>query len=900
VTYLFTDIEGSTRLWQQDEAAMGEALSRHDDLLRQAVDEEGGTVFSTMGDGLAAAFSSALSAIRAALAGQRLLGAEVWPTPTPIRVRMGLHTGEAELRDGDYFGTAVNRAARLMAVGHGGQVLCSQATAALVESEIELVDLGEHRLRDLDRPIRVFQVGAGAFAPLRSLDVLPGNLPLVTTSFVGRRAELAVVADDLRSHRLVTLTGVGGVGKTRLAVQVAAELAGDFTDGVWLCELAAAATDEAIGPLVASALGVLQRPQMSLGESIVDFLRTREALVMLDNCEHLLDAAAALAEAVLEGAPGVRVLATSREGLGVPAEQVRPVRSLPVPASIGTSTDAVVLFEERARAVDPDFILDDATTRAVAEVCRRLDGIPLAIELAAARVASMGPAEIAGHLDERFRLLTGGRRGRVERHQTLRAAIEWSYSLLSAAERAVFDRMGAFPASFDEPAAVAVCAGDGVERWDVIDGLGSLVAKSMVGADRSAGATRYQLLETLRHYARDQAGAEGTIDRLRRRHAIYYARLAEEAGPALMSPDELLWRQRVAADLDNFRAATLWAFDAAAIDDVALGVRILDGLMIEALTMPSSAVQTWADPALVRVDELGPAQRGVVLAAAALQSFLVGDLARGESLAARVIAEWAAPATALSVAILPATYGPAASREPTQAMSAMADTLARLEAEGADDLILGQNHATASWLACGLGDLATARSEAERALAAARRSGTPTALVQGLATHARFGGDGPEESLAAAEEALRLIGHGAGDIQETSAHQTAAICRLALGDRAGAARDTRAAIELDARHGNRMFLANDLFVAAQVLAADPGGLQAAAMISGAISGAEFGQLPLYFEDTYGSANRDRTPSGLRAALGADAYTRAHEAGMALTYDQIIDFALIQLGVLVWT
>jgi Adenylate and Guanylate cyclase catalytic domain len=236
------------------------ALARHDELIATAVRDHGGKVFSTMGDGMAAAFVSASAAAAAALVAQQALGAQAWPQATPIRVRMGLHTGEADLRDGDYFGTAVNRSARLMAIGHGGQVLCSQATAALLESEIELVDLGEHRLRDLDRPIRVFQVGAGTFAPVRSLDALPGNLPLVTTSFVGRRAELAAVADDLRSHRLVTLTGVGGVGKTRLAVQVAAELAGEFADGVWLCELAAAATDEAIGPLVAFALGVLQRP----------------------------------------------------------------------------------------------------------------------------------------------------------------------------------------------------------------------------------------------------------------------------------------------------------------------------------------------------------------------------------------------------------------------------------------------------------------------------------------------------------------------------------------------------------------------------------------------------------------------------------------------------------------
>ena len=275
VTFLFTDIEGSTRLWQDDEEAMRAALARHDELVRRVVADHGGEVFSTMGDGIAVAFSAASSAVAAALDAQRALGAEVWPTARPLQVRMGLHTGEAERRDGDYFGTAVNRAARIMAVGSGGQVLCSQATAGLVGPEVVLVDLGDHRLRDLDRAVRVFQVGRGAFEPLRSLDVLPGNLPVMPTSFVGRRAELATVAGDVRSYRLVTLTGVGGVGKTRLAVQVAAELAAEFVDGVWLCELAAARTDEALSPVVASALDVLQRPQMTLAESVVDFLHTR-------------------------------------------------------------------------------------------------------------------------------------------------------------------------------------------------------------------------------------------------------------------------------------------------------------------------------------------------------------------------------------------------------------------------------------------------------------------------------------------------------------------------------------------------------------------------------------------------------------------------------------------------
>jgi class 3 adenylate cyclase len=332
LTFLFTDIEGSTRLWQAGEEAMRAAVARHDQLLQQAIFDHHGTLFATTGDGMAAAFSSAGAALAAALAAQRSIAEEEWATAAPIRVRMGLHTGEAHLRDGNYFGTAVNRAARLMNVGHGGQVLCSQVTAALIEDEVALSDLGEHRLRDLDRPVHVFQVGEGAFGPLRSVDALPGNLPVLTSSFVGRQSELLTVTDDLRSHRLVTLTGVGGVGKTRLALQVAGDAMTQFADGVWLCELATAATDEAMVHVVAAALGVLPRQQMTMAQSIVDFLRTRQLLVVLDNCEHLLDAVADLAEAILGG--GARGAAPGHQPGGTRYHR-RACAPPAVPAAVG-------------------------------------------------------------------------------------------------------------------------------------------------------------------------------------------------------------------------------------------------------------------------------------------------------------------------------------------------------------------------------------------------------------------------------------------------------------------------------------------------------------------------------------------------------------------------------------
>jgi class 3 adenylate cyclase len=373
VTFLFTDIEGSTRLWQQDEAAMRSALSRHDQLLRKVIAEHDGTVFSAMGDGMAAAFGSASAAVTAAVAAQRSFQAEPWPTATPLRVRMGLHTGEAERRDGDYFGTAVNRTARLMAIGHGGQVLCSATTAELSgDTQLNLTDLGEHRLRDLDRPMHVFQVGAGSYPALRSLDSLPGNLPEQATSFVGRQREVAELVEVVGAHRFVTLTGPGGVGKTRLALQVAAELVGEFGDGVWLVELAPVGDPAAVPDAVATVLGVTPRAGSSVADSIAVALSGRQMLVVVDNCEHVLEAAAQVVETILARTKAVKVMATSREGLRAAGEQVWPVPSLDVAAGVGSA--AVELFVERAQAVVPGFGFggaDDAA--AVIEICRRLD-----------------------------------------------------------------------------------------------------------------------------------------------------------------------------------------------------------------------------------------------------------------------------------------------------------------------------------------------------------------------------------------------------------------------------------------------------------------------------------------------------------------------------------------------
>ncbi len=551
VTFLFTDIEGSTRRWEADAEGMRVALAAHDEVLRSAVEGNGGWLFKHTGDGVCAAFASARGAVDAAVAAQRLLG---------LPVRMGIATGEAEQRGEDYFGPALNRAARVMAVGHGGQVLLSVSTAGLI-SGVDVVDLGECRLRDLTGVERLFQVRADGlgveFPRLRTLDAVPGNLSVQPTSFVGRDAELTQVAGLVRAHRLVTLTGVGGVGKTRLAVQVAAELVPEFSDGVWLVELAPVGDPAAVPDVVATAMGITQQAGWTVTESVAEAMAGRRLLVVLDNCEHVLDAAAEVVEAVVARSKTVSVIATSREGLRVGAEHLWPVPSLGV--GEGLSSAAVELFVERARAVKPGFTADGPDVSAVVEICRRLDGIPLAIELAAARMVSMNPAEVLARLNERFRLLSGSRRG-LERHQTLRQAVQWSYDLLTADEQVVLGCCSVFADGFDLASATEVIGG-GLDEYAVLDLLDSLVRKSLVTTAQVGGHTRYGLLETIRQFAEDQVAATGAIGEVRDRHAQWFAAQAVARMETFFSP-----RQRVALDwvdveFANLRAGFRWSTD---------------------------------------------------------------------------------------------------------------------------------------------------------------------------------------------------------------------------------------------------------------------------------------------------------------------------------------------------
>jgi predicted ATPase/class 3 adenylate cyclase len=598
VTFLFTDIEGSTRLWQEDEASMRQAVARHDQLLGDVIADYGGVVFSTMGDGLAAAFQTASAAVSCAVEAQRMLDQESWETVRPLRVRMGLHTGEAELRGGDYFGTVVNRAARLMGAGHGGQVLVSSATAEVVGSAA-LVDLGEHRLRDLARPERVFQLNAPGlpkdFPPLRSSNARLGNLPRQMTSFVGRAGELAQVADALRERPLVTLTGVGGVGKTRLALQAAAEGATEFPDGVWLCELAPLTNPDAVWETLAASLAVKPVLGRSLSEAVLEYLATRRLLVVLDNCEHLLDAAARIVDAVEQGCPGVVVLATSREGLGLAGERILAVPSLGLPdhadsVEVLSSSDAVRLFVERARDAKADFAFTPHNAVAVGQLCRRLDGIPLALELAAARVRSLTPNDLLDRIGQRFTLLTRGRRAALERQQTLRRTIDWSYDLLSPPEREALLKLSVFAGGGDLPAAEGVLSGGTIAPVAVVDVLGQLVDKSLLSVDDYRGRARYRMLETIRQYGQDRLDDSGTAPLARRAHAEYYLALAESAGPHLRGGDQLAWSQDLAVEIGNLRTALDWAVEQEAVDHA---LRLVAPLTISGLEVGDAAMD-WA------------------------------------------------------------------------------------------------------------------------------------------------------------------------------------------------------------------------------------------------------------------------------------------------------------------
>jgi len=572
VTFVFSDLEGSTRLLNSLRGSYGPLLEQYHELIDATFAGHGGTKIDQAGDGLFHSFSSARGAIAAATEAQLAMASHEWPQGVSVRARMGIHTGEAANRRAGYVGIDVHRAARIASAGHGGQVLVSQTTRDLAGSDLPsdatLVDLGEHWLKDLAQPEHLYQVSVDglpqAFPPLKSLVTLPNNLPRHLSSFVGRRNDVSEVRQLTTESPLVTLTGPGGVGKTRLCLQVAAELLENFADGAWLVELEALTDAGLVPQQVAVALGISEASDADSRESVLSHLRGRELLLILDNCEHVIDACAQLANSLLRACPGLRIIATSREPLGVAGERLYPVRSLSLPtvkrvtAEMVAESEAISLFIERAQSADPTFAITDANAAAIVEICRRLDGIPLAIELAAARVRALSVEQIAERLDDRFRLLTGGSRTVMPRHQTLRAAIEWSFDLLSDAERLVLWRLSVFAGPFPLEAAEKVCTGPGVEVWEVIDHVTTLVEKSLVARQ----ADRYRLLDTVRGYAREHSLEAGESQGAFERHRDWYLDFVRSSAPAFFRGPELAAvLDRLEAEHDNVRAALAWSLN---------------------------------------------------------------------------------------------------------------------------------------------------------------------------------------------------------------------------------------------------------------------------------------------------------------------------------------------------
>jgi predicted ATPase/class 3 adenylate cyclase/DNA-binding CsgD family transcriptional regulator len=737
VTLLFTDIEGGVRLWEADRDAMAAASARHDHIVREQIEASGGHVFKTVGEAHRAVFADPVAALSSAVAIQRAASGEPWPSSLPIRVCMALHSGACAERDGDYVGPVVNRAARLLDIGHGGQVLVTAAAYALLAGRlpggIGLRDLGEQRLKDLGRAERVFQVtGSGladGFGVLRSLDdpALRHNLPSQATSFVGRTVELA----ELRAlvsggSRLVTIAGPGGIGKSRLALQAAADALDGTGDGVWLAELAPVAEPELVTRTAAAALGVSEARGRPVLDTLIDAIGGRDLLLILDNAEQVLGAVAELADAVIRSCPRVCLLVTSREPLGISGEHVFRVPGLAVPPADLAAADrlaafeSVQLFAEHAALHRRGFIVDDASAAAVAAICVRLDGIPLALELAAARLGSLSVSEINARLDQRFRLLTTGNRTALPRHQTLQALIDWSYDLLSAEEQIVFGRLSVFAGGWTLDAAEVVARGD-VAEWQVLDLLAALVGKSLVQAEVIHSSTRYRLLETIRHYAAERLAlrAGSDLQDAHVAHRDHYLSLVETAAARLRGPDEHRWLDRIEADFDNIRAAL--AFSIADPGSAEPGLRLAAGL---------------------RTFVFSRGHSGEVIEA------LGALLGRPD---ARQPTRYLARALVTNCKLL--THFDRSPDIPSMAEEAI--TIAR---GLADDALAADALAALNWFSYLQGDLPAALARADDAVALARAAGSPIQLVVALGHRAVFKAETGDldASLADYQEVLSL------------------------------------------------------------------------------------------------------------------------------------------------
>jgi predicted ATPase/class 3 adenylate cyclase len=907
VTFLFTDIEGSTALLRRlGEGVYAEVLAGHHTLIRSGLAAYGGEEVDTQGDAFFAVFSSPRACVAAAAEIQQAVEAYAWPAGEQVRVRMGIHTGEASKAGTGLVGLDVHRAARVAAVAHGGQVLVSESAAVLVRDWLPpgtaLRDLGVHRLKDLGRPEQVFQLSVaglrGEFPPLRSLGnpVLANNLPAQLATFIGRERELAQVRALVGSCRLVTLTGAGGSGKTRLSLQVAADLLDGSGDGVWLVELAAVSGEDAVVPAMCGALGVAGGRGRPSVEALADALAPQDVLIVLDNCEHLIGACAKAADAVLRRCPRVHLLATSREPLGIGGETIYRVPPLSLPAAgdgdvwAAEPSDAVTLFAERASEQGAGFAVDEETGPLVASICRRLDGMPLAIELAAARLRSLSLAALRDRLDQRFRLLTGGSRTALPRQQTLRATVEWSHSLLAAAEQVLLRRLSVFAESFDLDAAEAVCGFGDIEAFDVAGLLGSLVDKSLVVAEPAGAALRYRLLETIRQFAAERlagAGAEEAAA-IAAAHCGYFLAVAEAAAPHLTGAGQDVRFARLDAEQANLRrAAEHAARDPDGTGQVLrFGVALRHywtarsrhseaaGLLLPVLERPEAST----DPELFAAALTAAAfyARDAGLPAAGQLGERAVELARGLG-DIRLLIE--------ALGALCAYYYFAG--QPERGFPLGREAVERARQLG-DDFLLG--FSLLLWLLTSqLMDPARTRQLFTEAIAATERSGDQQRnyrLHNNAAVDALRAGDtaAARAHLDQATEAMAAIG------QENDHHvptNRGWVLRQD-NDTEGARPMFEAALRTSRRTGDRSGLAYASLGLA-CLTADRGDWRRAAVLHGAAQ-AFIDQIAEPWQEPE-ARYRGNSLHNIRASLGEDQFGRAYAQGMTLSLDQALGLAL---------
>jgi predicted ATPase/class 3 adenylate cyclase len=855
-TILFTDIEGSARLWETQPDAMRLALARHDAIARSAVEANRGILVKTTGDGVHAAFADPLNAVLAALQMQLALQDRAATHGIELRVRCGMHTGVPERRDNDFHGAVVNRAARIMAVAHGGQVLISQAAAVLVRDRLpagaSLRDLGLVRLRDLAYPEQICQLEhvqlRRNFPALRTLEATPNNLPQQITTFIGREREQAELRALLGRSRLLTLVGAGGLGKTRLSLQVAAEVMDDYPDGVWLVELAPLTDPARVPQAVATVLGVKEDPERAHSDALIRHLAGRRVLLVLDNCEHLVHACAELAKKLLEAGPDLKILASSRENLHVAGEAIYPLQSLSLPDPRAAATlaglarcEAVQMFVDRAMAAQPAFSVTRENATAVADICQRLDGIPLALELAAARVRALPVEKIATRLDDCFRLLTGGDRTALPRQQTLRALIDWSYELLTPHERTLLWRLAVFVGGWTLEAVEAVGAGGAIDQTEVLDLLTRLIEKSLVVPE--ADGERYRLLETVRQYALERLEESGEGDAVRARHLAFHVALAESARPELVGPRQGAWLARLDLDRENLLSAHAWCERAE--DGAQLDFRLLHAVQ-----------HYWIN-------------RGLLVLAYKL---MLEALARDDA-QARDLARCGALFDAGWLGCYMARY-PDAKRHLEEALA-----IARESGHRAKIAMVLQ---PLSLALLGQGEVALARAMSEEALALARELGNPRDVLAALNALAQLDrGQGELDRAEPRYADVLALARRLGDRESTAiALLNLAMVAIARGSLARAAHMLREVHAIVREIGSKPAGQSLLDVAAGLCAVREDWLRAARHYGAAEAVAE---ETGYRRDPADEAFLAPLVAKARSACGAPAFATAEAAGRALSY-----------------